>query len=105
MDNRIESDTVDKLIQVELKKLAMRKNLTLRKEFKLTTERLQDDGELALQLVREYLLKYSDRIEKFWFESYVDESTFSPVLVLIMLPIKSIRKHMRESVATKLLKK
>jgi hypothetical protein len=66
----------------------------LRKHFNFSLEKLQDNPEECLGEIENYLEQHSERIEDFSFESYIDEETFAPVLIMKVTPVAPIRNSM-----------
>ena len=62
------------------------KKTQLRKVFFFTIEKLQDDPQECFRQIEEYLTKHEDKIEDFYFENYIDEATFAPILVVHVIP-------------------
>ena len=90
----LEKNPIDLLIKEKLHTLTEDKNKTIRKVFKLSVEEMQDNPRKVYTLIRNYIKQYEDKIEDFWFDSYIEEETFAPILVLHVLPIESIRNHL-----------
>lgn len=67
---------------------------TIKKEFSVSLEKLQDNPAEVMDTIRGYLKVNSDKIEDFSFTSYVNPVTFTPVLVMNILPVKDIRKYL-----------
>jgi hypothetical protein len=57
----------------------------LRKTFSFNMEDLQDKPEICLKEIKDYLDLHGDKIDDFRFESYVDEETFKPMLIMHIL--------------------
>lgn len=87
-------ENLNQLIKQKLQTLVDDKEKTIRKVFNFSLEELQDNPRKTFTTIRSYLKEHEDRIEDFWFDSYVDENTFMPILVLHILPIESIRNHL-----------
>jgi hypothetical protein len=62
------------------------KPVELRKVFTFSVEDLQDTPETCSMEIKDYLETHREKIEDFYFESYIDEETFSPVLVMHIIP-------------------
>jgi hypothetical protein len=82
---------IDLLIKEKLHALTEERNKTIRKVFEMSIEEIQDNPRKSYQTIKDYIKQHEDKIEDFWFDSYVDENTFTPMLVLHVLPIASIR--------------
>jgi hypothetical protein len=82
---------IDLLIKEKLHVLTEERNKTIRKVFEMSIEEIQDNPRKSYQTIKDYIKQHEDKIEDFWFDSYVDENTFTPMLVLHVLPIASIR--------------
>lgn len=70
------------------------KPLELRKSFKFSMEKLQDEPKECLREVEQYLSQHSDKIEDYYLETYVDEETFAPVMVMHVIPNARWRSFM-----------
>jgi hypothetical protein len=87
-------ENLNQLIKQKLQTLVDDKEKTIRKVFNFSLEELQDNPRKTFATIRSYLRDHADKIEDFWFDSYVDENTFMPVLVLHVLPIETVRNHL-----------
>lgn len=70
---------------------------TINKFFTFNLEDLQDDPEGCLGEIETYLEKHKDKIEDFFFESWIDEETFKPILMLKIIPSPEIAQHLFSS--------
>ena len=70
------------------------KPLELRKVFSFSVESLQDNPETCFREIKEYLDMHSDKIEDFYFESYIDQETFAPIMVIHVIPNVEWRSKM-----------
>jgi hypothetical protein len=93
---------VEKIVQAMIydnihKKLSemQREKAELRKVFNFSMEKLQDTPGECLAEISDYLETYKDKIEDYYFKSYVDESTFQPVLVMHVIPTQQWRNSMQ----------
>ena len=57
---------------------------TLKKFFVLDPEELKIDPEGYLEVIEDYLTEHDDKIQDFKFESWIDDETFSIILMLTM---------------------
>lgn len=73
------------------------KQPTINKFFVFTLEDLEQDSEGCLDVIESYLERHKDKIEDFFFESWMDEETFTPVLMLKMVPVPEIACHLFSS--------
>lgn len=87
-------ENLNSLIKQKLQKLVDEKDKTIRKVFSFSLEELQDNPRKSFIAIKEYIKEHEDKIEDFWFDSYIDENTFMPMLVLHVLPVESIREHL-----------
>ena len=67
---------------------------TINKFFAFSLQDLHDDPEGCLEAIELYLEKHGDKIEDFSFESWIDEETFTPVLMMKMIPVAEIAQHL-----------
>jgi hypothetical protein len=88
---------IDLMIKEKLHVLTEDRNKTIRKVFEMSIEEIQDNPRKSYQIIKDYVKQHEDKIEDFWFDSYVDENTFTPMLVLHVLPIASIRENLINS--------
>jgi hypothetical protein len=86
-----------KLIKSKLQFLLGEENKTIRKVFVFSVEKIQDDPISVFSEIFDYVELHSDKIEDFHFESYIDENTFAPTLVMHIVPVEEIRKGMINS--------
>ena len=70
------------------------KQPTINKLFAFTIEDLSQDSEGCLEVIESYIERHKDKIEDFFFESWVDEVTFTPILMLKMIPVPEIAKYL-----------
>lgn len=87
-------DNLRKKLKEKLRDLTSDQNKTIKKTFMFSVEKLQDSPEECFEEIYQYLSTHKDRIEDFWFNSYIDENSFLPTLVINILPQKEIRHHM-----------
>jgi hypothetical protein len=87
-------DNLRKKLKEKLRDLTSDQNKTIKKTFVFSIEELQDSPEECFEEIYQYLSTHKDRIEDFWFNSYLDENSFLPTLVINILPQKEIRHHM-----------
>lgn len=66
---------------------------TLKKFFPFTMEDLTDDYEGCLDVIEEYIERHKDKILDFEFESWIDEVTMTPVLMMKMYLVPTIASH------------
>jgi hypothetical protein len=93
----IQDKNFSKLIKSKLQFLLGEENKTIRKVFVFSVEKIQDDPISVFSEIHDYVELHSDKIEDFHFESYIDENTFAPTLVMHIVPIEEIRKGMINS--------
>ena len=60
------------------------RGIEIRKELSFNLEDLQDNPNICIAEVLEYLTEHEDKIKDYWLEQYVSEFTFRPTLVLHM---------------------
>jgi hypothetical protein len=60
------------------------RGIEIRKELSFNLEDLQDNPNICIAEVLEYLTEHADKIEDYWLEHYVKEENFKPTLVLHM---------------------
>jgi len=70
---------------------------TLKKFFSFNLEDLQDNPEECLKEIEDYLEKHKDKIVDFSFESWIDEETFRPILMMKMYLVESLAMHLYPS--------
>jgi hypothetical protein len=73
------------------------RHIELRKVFKFTVEKLQDEPQSCLREIEEYLKEHDDKIEDYWFQSYIDENTFEPHMVMNVVPNSHWRSMMQKN--------
>jgi hypothetical protein len=71
-----------------------RREPTLKKFFVFSLEDLQDDPEGCLEVIEDFLETNKDKIEDFEFENWIDEATFSPVLMMKVSLVPNISLHL-----------
>jgi len=86
------SNTTDKIYAKIIE--MQQKPLELRKVFSFSVESLQDNPETCFREIKEYLDMHSDKIEDFYFESYIDQETFAPIMVIHVIPNVEWRSKM-----------
>ena len=67
---------------------------TINKFFSFNIEDLQDDPEECLKEIEDYLERHGDKIQDFNFESWIDEDTFKPILMMKMVPVPELSRHL-----------
>lgn len=67
---------------------------TLKKFFPFTMEDLVDDYEGCIEVIEDYIEMHSDKIIDFEFESWIDEVTMTPVLMMKMYLVPTISSHL-----------
>jgi len=70
---------------------------SVNKFFIFNIDDLENDPEKCLNLIDEHIEKHKDKIEDIEFESWIDDETFCPVIMLKMYPVKSIADHLGRS--------
>lgn len=90
-------EDLKKKIRERLQVLVTEKNKTIKKTFKFSLEKLQDSPRDCFDEIFRYLNEHEGKIEDFWFDSYIDEETFLPHLVMNVVPVESIRQHILNS--------
>ena len=73
------------------------KQPTINKLFPFSLEDLQQDPEGCLEVIESYLERHKDKIEDFFFESWMDEVSFTPILMMKMVPVPEIARHLFSS--------
>jgi hypothetical protein len=71
-----------------------RREPTLKKFFVFSLEDLQDDQEGCLEVIEDFLESNKDKIEDFEFENWIDEATFSPVLMMKVSLVPDMSLHL-----------
>jgi hypothetical protein len=71
-----------------------RRQPTLKKFFVFSLEDLQDDPEGCLEVIEDFLEANKDKIEDFEFENWIDEATFSPVLMMKVSLVPDMSLHL-----------
>jgi hypothetical protein len=67
---------------------------TIKKFFPFTMEDLADDYEGCIEAIENFIESHKDKILDFEFESWVDEVTMTPVLMMKMYLVPSIALHL-----------
>ena len=67
---------------------------TINKFFSFNLVDLNDNPEKCLKEIEDYLERHWDKIEDFTFESWIDEETFKPILMMKMTPVPELAKHL-----------
>jgi len=75
---------------------------TIQKNFSFSMEDLQDFPERCLDEISQYLTLHSEKIEDFFFTSFIEEATFKPVLIMHVIPVASIRENMQNKLFSKI---
>lgn len=70
---------------------------TLKKFFSFNIEDLQDNPEECLKEMEDYLEKHKDKIVDFSFDTWIDEETFRPILMMKMYLVESLAIHLYPS--------
>lgn len=65
--------------------------------FIFSLEDLQDDPEFCFNQIEKYINKHSNKIRDFEFESWIDEETFCPVVMLKMYPSEELATNLHRS--------
>jgi len=84
---------VKKLIFDKLEAL-LNKPATINKFFVFTLEDLKHDSEGCIEVIENYLEQHKDKIENIEFDTWIDEATFSPVVMMRMTPDKELGKYL-----------
>lgn len=71
-------------------------NPRLYKTFKFSMEDLQDSPERILEVVN-YLEMHKDKIEDYVIHTWTDSESFSPVIMIEVIPNEEFRKYMRNN--------
>jgi hypothetical protein len=87
---------VKKLIFDKLEAL-LNKPATINKFFVFTMEDLKHDPEGCVEVIEDYLEHHKDKIEDIEFDTWIDEETFSPVVMMRMIPNKELAKYLYSS--------
>jgi len=67
---------------------------TLKKFFPFTMEDLVDDYEGCMEVIEDYIDMHKDKIIDFEFESWIDEVTMTPVIMMKMYLVPTIASHL-----------
>ncbi len=70
------------------------KTPTINKFFSFNLEDLNDNPEECLKEIEDYLERHGDKIQDFNFESWIDEDTFKPILMMKMVPVPELAQHL-----------
>jgi hypothetical protein len=62
-----------------------------------TLEDLKHDPEGCIEVIEYYLEQHKDKIEDIEFDTWIDEETFSPVVMMRMIPNKELAKYLYSS--------
>lgn len=84
---------VKKLIFNKLEAL-LNKPATINKFFVFTIEDLKHDPEGCIEVIENYIEQHKDKIEDIDFDTWIDEETFSPVVMMRMIPNKELGKYL-----------
>jgi hypothetical protein len=84
---------VRKLIFDKLEAL-LNKPATINKFFVFTLEDLKHDSEGCIEVIENYLEQHKDKIEDIEFDTWIDEATFSPVVMMRMIPNKELGRYL-----------
>lgn len=84
---------VKKLIFNKIESL-LNKPATINKFFVFTLEDLKHDSEGCIEVIEDYLEQHKDKIEDIEFDTWIDEETFSPVVMMRMIPNKELGKYL-----------
>lgn len=95
------SFSVEKELKSKLEFLLSEKNKTIRKTFKISLTDVQDNPRKVFEEIMEYINEHRDKIDDYEIESYIDD-TFSPIIIVKMIPIQDIRKSLINSFWEKL---
>ncbi len=87
---------VKKVIFNKLEEL-LNKPATLNKFFVFTLEDLNHDPEGCIEVIEDYLEQHQDKIDDIEFDTWIDEETFSPVVMMRMIPNEELSKHLFNS--------
>jgi len=87
---------VKKLIFNKIESL-LNKPATINKFFVFTLEDLKHDPEGCIEVIEDYLEQHKDKIEDIEFDTWIDEETFSPVVMMRMIPNKELAKYLYNS--------
>lgn len=87
---------MNKMREIIFKKLeeVQRSVPSINKFFIFNLEDLEDNPESCLNQIEEYLEKHKDKVKDIEFETWIDEETFCPVVMLKMFPVDSIGKYL-----------
>lgn len=67
---------------------------TIKKFFPFTMGDLVDDYEGCMEVIEDFIDMHKDKIEDFEFESWIDEVTMTPVLMMKMYLVPTISNHL-----------
>jgi hypothetical protein len=67
---------------------------SIKKFFPFTMEDLTDDYEGCIEVIEDYIDMHKDKIMNFEFESWIDEVTMTPVLMMKMYLVPTIANHL-----------
>jgi hypothetical protein len=87
---------VRKIIFNKLEEL-LNKPTTINKFFVFTLEDLKHDPEGCIEVIEDYIEQHKDKIEDIEFDTWIDEETFSPVVMMRMIPNKELAKYLYSS--------
>jgi hypothetical protein len=86
MEKMVEIDLKEQMKEKFLEKLEEMQNreVEIRKVLSFNVEDLQDNPNMCLAEVLEYLTEHNEKIEDYWIENNVNNDTFKPELILHM---------------------
>jgi hypothetical protein len=87
---------VRKIIFDKLEKL-LNKPATINKFFVFNIQDLKHDPEGCIEVIEDYLESHKDKIEDIEFDTWIDEETFAPVVMMRMIPNKELGKYLHIS--------
>jgi hypothetical protein len=87
---------IRKIIFNKLEEL-LNKPTTINKFFVFTLEDLKHDPEGCIEVIEDYIEQHKDKIEDIEFDTWIDEETFSPVVMMRMIPNKELAKYLYSS--------
>jgi hypothetical protein len=85
-----------KLIFKKLEEL-LNKPATINKFFVFTLQDIHHDPEGCIEVIEDYIEQHKDKVDDIEFDTWIDEETFSPVVMMRMIPNKELSEHLFNS--------
>jgi hypothetical protein len=86
-------EEIRNLIFAKIEKI-QRNEQTLKKFFVFNSTDLKDDYEGCIEVIEDYLDQHKDKVMDFEFETWIDEITMQPVLMMKLYLIQSMSIHL-----------